>query len=210
MDEFGKLCEALHDAVITEIRHDVRHPRVTLLLGDGRRLECGKVVIFRSESYFNRLALSVNTLYIAVATLSRSTWLIDAALSRDLLLAIFEPGAMLHDGAVIIQRDRIAAAACFLPLSMNPVLTTKLGTRHRAAIGITEETDCLSMVVSEETGRISVAAFGEIELDVTLKRAGERIVEHFGRRKRPWRPSEETLRQAPQEPEDRSRREVQD
>ena len=82
MDEFGKLCEALHDAVITEIRHDVRHPRVTLLLGDGRRLECGKVVIFRSESYFNRLALSVNTLYIGVATISRSTWLIDAALSQ--------------------------------------------------------------------------------------------------------------------------------
>ena len=84
---------------------------------------------------------------------------LDAMVSRDLLLAIFHPGAALHDGAVIIQGDRIAAAACFLPLTTNPLLVTELGTRHRAAIGISEEADCIAVVVSEETAKISVATF---------------------------------------------------
>jgi diadenylate cyclase len=108
---------------------------------------------------------------------------LNAVLSRDLLLSIFQPGGALHDGAVILQGDRAAAAACFLPLSMNPLLARKLGTRHRAAIGITEEADCLALVVSEETGRVSVAAFGELESDVTLNRVAERIAQHFGRRR---------------------------
>jgi diadenylate cyclase len=109
---------------------------------------------------------------------------LNASLSRDLLLSIFQPGGALHDGAVIVQGDRIAAAACFLPLSMNPVIARKLGTRHRAAIGITEDADCLTLVASEETGRISVAAFGELESDVTLKRVEDRIARHFSRRRR--------------------------
>ncbi len=95
---------------------------------------------------------------------------LDAAVSRDLLCSIFHPGGALHDGAVIIQGDRITAAACFLPLTTNPLLITELGTRHRAALGITEESDCMAVVVSEETGRISIAAFSEIELDVSLER----------------------------------------
>ena len=95
---------------------------------------------------------------------------LDAAVSRDLLCSIFHPGGALHDGAVIIQGDRITAAACFLPLTTNPALLTELGTRHRAALGITEESDCMAVVVSEETGRISIAAFSEIELDVPLER----------------------------------------
>ena len=95
---------------------------------------------------------------------------LDAAISRDLLCSIFHPGGALHDGAVIIQGDRITAAACFLPLTTNPLLVTELGTRHRAALGITEESDCMAVVVSEETGRISIAAFSEIELDVSLER----------------------------------------
>ena len=87
----------------------------------------------------------------------------------------------MHDGAVIIQGDRIAAAACFLPLTMNPELLRYLGTRHRAAIGVTEETDCLSLIVSEETGRISIAQYGEIEYDVPL----ERVEEALTKRERP-------------------------
>jgi len=109
---------------------------------------------------------------------------LNANLSRDLLLSVFQPGGALHDGAVIVQGDHVAAAACFLPLSMNPIIARKLGTRHRAAIGITEDADCLALVVSEETGRISVAAFGELETDVTLKRVEERIAKHFGRKRR--------------------------
>jgi diadenylate cyclase len=92
-----------------------------------------------------------------------------AHLSYDLLATIFRPSAPLHDGAVIIQKDRIAAAACFLPLSMNPVLSTQLGTRHRAAIGITEETDAIAVVVSEETGTIGLAVGGRIERDLSVE-----------------------------------------
>jgi diadenylate cyclase len=76
---------------------------------------------------------------------------------------------------VIVQRDRIAAAACFLPLSMNPVLSTQLGTRHRAAIGITEETDAVAVIISEETGTISMAVAGSIERDLTVERLRERL-----------------------------------
>lgn len=121
---------------------------------------------------------------IGLRTFVESGVFLDAVVSRDLLLSIFQFGGALHDGAVIMQGDRVAAAACFLPLSTNPALFRKLGTRHRAAIGITEETDCLAVIVSEETGWISIAAFGEIELNVTTSRVSERLLEHFGRRGR--------------------------
>jgi diadenylate cyclase len=95
---------------------------------------------------------------------------LDAVISRDLLCSIFQPLGALHDGAAIVQGDRIAAAACFLPLTTNPALASNLGTRHRAAIGITEEADCIALVVSEETGRISMAVYGDIELSIPLER----------------------------------------
>jgi diadenylate cyclase len=117
---------------------------------------------------------------IGLRTFIESGVRLDSHISRDLLLSIFLPGTALHDGAVIVQKDRIAAAACFLPLSVNPAFSTKTGTRHRAAIGITEETDCLSIVVSEETGFISIAAFGDIESGVTIERVDVRIQQHFG------------------------------
>jgi diadenylate cyclase len=100
---------------------------------------------------------------------------LDAQLSYDLLATIFRPSAPLHDGAVIVQGDRIAAAACFLPLSMNPVLSTQLGTRHRAGIGVTEETDAIAVIVSEETGAISLALGGKIERDLTVEQLRERL-----------------------------------
>jgi diadenylate cyclase len=100
---------------------------------------------------------------------------LDARLSYDLLATLFRPSAPLHDGAVIVQRDRIAAAACFLPLSMNPVLSTQMGTRHRAGIGITEETDAIAVIVSEETGAISLAVSGNIERDLTVEELRARL-----------------------------------
>src|SRR5215470_12033218 len=114
---------------------------------------------------------------IGLRTFIESGVALDAHISRDLLLSIFQPGLPLHDGAVILQKDRIAAAACFLPLTVGPSL--KLGTRHRASIGITEETDCLSLVVSEETGRISIAAYGELMQGLELAEVEERINRHF-------------------------------
>src|SRR5438132_1181168 len=88
---------------------------------------------------------------------------LDARLTYDLLLSIFQPSSPLHDGAVIVQDDRVAAAACFLPLTVNPRLSKELGSRHRAAIGLTEENDSVGIVVSEETGSISLVADGDIE-----------------------------------------------
>ncbi len=117
---------------------------------------------------------------IGLRTFIESGVHLEARVSRDLLISIFQPGLPLHDGAVIVQKDRIAAAACFLPLTTNPQLSRKLGTRHRAAIGITEETDCLALVVSEETGRISVASFGELTQGLDIKDVVERINRHFG------------------------------
>jgi len=102
---------------------------------------------------------------------------LDAQVSYDLLATIFRPSAPLHDGAVIIQKDRISAAACFLPLSMNPVLSTQLGTRHRAGIGIKEETDAIAVIVSEETGQIRLAVSGNIERDMTADELRERLSE---------------------------------
>jgi diadenylate cyclase len=121
---------------------------------------------------------------IGLRTFIESGVRLESEVSRDLLLSIFYPGTPLHDGAVIVQKGRIAAAACFLPLSVNPLVTTKMGTRHRAGLGITEETDCLALIVSEETGAISIAAFGKIERDVMLDRVDERIFEHFGVKRR--------------------------
>ncbi len=92
---------------------------------------------------------------------------LDAALTYDLLVTIFRPGSPLHDGAVILQEGRVAAAACFLPLTVNPRLSRELGTRHRAAIGLTEENDAAAIFISEETGKISIALDGEIERGLT-------------------------------------------
>src|SRR5437867_6325077 len=92
---------------------------------------------------------------------------LDAVVSYDLVLSIFQPSSPLHDGAVIIQDDRVAAAACFLPLTVNPKLGKELGSRHRAAIGLTEENDSVAIVVSEETGNISIVSDGQIERGLT-------------------------------------------
>ena len=100
---------------------------------------------------------------------------LDAELTYDLLATIFQPGSPLHDGAVVIQEDRVAAAACFLPLTVNPRVGRELGTRHRAAIGLTEENDAVAVVVSEETGQISLALDGRIERGLTAERLRERL-----------------------------------
>jgi diadenylate cyclase len=141
----------------------------------------------RKEETIDELVLAATTLSAqktgALMVLEREMGLrsfietgigLDALLTYDLLISIFNPGTPLHDGAVVIQGDRVAAAACFLPLTVNPALSRQLGSRHRAAIGVTEDTDAIAVVVSEETGSISIVAGGRIErgLDgAQLKRA---------------------------------------
>jgi len=97
---------------------------------------------------------------------------LDARVSRELLLSIFHPSSPIHDGAAIIRGNRVAAAGCFLPITLTADLKKTLGTRHRAALGITEETDAVAIVVSEETGAISLAMNGRLneQLDMTTLR----------------------------------------
>jgi len=112
----------------------------------------GALVILQNEVGLNQ--------YIDVGTR------LDAQVSKELVTSIFLPGAPIHDGALIIQRGRITAAGCFLPLTTNPNVSKTLGTRHRAAIGLTEETDAVAIVVSEEDGMISLVREGKITRDV--------------------------------------------
>jgi diadenylate cyclase len=100
---------------------------------------------------------------------------LDATLTSDLLLSVFQPKSPLHDGAVIVQGDRVAAAACFLPLSVNPAISKDFGTRHRAAIGLTEDVDAAAIVVSEETGRITLALDGHVEVGLDADRLRARL-----------------------------------
>jgi len=100
---------------------------------------------------------------------------LDAAVSYDLITTIFQPSAPMHDGAIIIQEDRLAAAGCFLPLTVSSTFGRELGTRHRAAIGVTEESDAIAVVVSEERGEISVAFDGRIDRALTPERLRARL-----------------------------------
>jgi diadenylate cyclase len=173
-------------AMIVVFAAEIRHALAKL----GRRLTFARLSqVEASESYDDIVlaadlfsqnqtgALVVIEREIGLRTYIESGVRLDAALSYDLLATLFRPSAPLHDGAVIVQKDRIAAAACFLPLSMNPVLSTQLGTRHRAGIGITEETDAISVIVSEETGSISVAVAGQIERDLSVEQLRQRLSE---------------------------------
>src|SRR5512145_826374 len=108
---------------------------------------------------------------------------LDALVTYDLLATIFQPGSPLHDGAAIVQGDRIAAAACFLPLSVNPRLGRELGTRHRAALGLTEENDAVAIVVSEETGSISLVRDGRIERGMSPEALRTELRSLIGRRR---------------------------
>jgi len=117
---------------------------------------------------------------------------LDAVLTYDLIVSIFQLKSPLHDGAVIIQEDRVAAAACFLPLTVNPKLSKELGSRHRAAIGLTEENDSIAIVVSEETGSISIVVDGQIERSLSTEALRARLrslVLNKRRRQRQVRPA---------------------
>jgi len=116
----------------------------------GKRI--GALIVFEREVGLNE--------YIEVGTR------LDARVSRELVISIFMPTSPIHDGALILQKGRITAAGCFLPLTTNPSVSKTLGTRHRAAIGLTEETDAVVVVVSEEEGSISMVREGRITRDL--------------------------------------------
>ena len=164
------------------------------LAGLGRSLTPGRFLGSSDGAVFDDVVLAaeyfsanrVGALIVFERDVSLHTYIesgipLDAHLSYDLLLAIFKPQSPLHDGAVIIQGKRIAAAACFLPLSLNPALSTQVGTRHRAAMGITEESDAVVVLVSEQTGAISLANAGAMEFGLTISQLTERLASLFRR-----------------------------
>jgi len=104
---------------------------------------------------------------------------LDSAVSYDLLVTLFAPGTPLHDGAVIVSGERLAAASCFLPLTLKEGLSKRYGTRHRAALGITEETDALAIVVSEERGTVSLARQGELLDELDAKSLRDSLLREF-------------------------------
>ena len=163
----------------SEIRHGLARlgSRLTFSRASASQVEAYDDIVLAANLFSQNQtgALIVIEREIGLRTYIESGVPLDARLSYDLLATIFRPSAPLHDGAVIVQQERIAAAACFLPLSMNPVLSTQLGTRHRAAIGITEETDAIAVVVSEETGAISLAVGGNIERDIEVEQLRARL-----------------------------------
>ncbi len=140
------------------------------------------VVLAMNHFSQNRIgALVVLERDVGLRTYIESGIPLNATLTYDLLLAIFHPTSPLHDGAAIVQGGNIAAAACFLPLSLNPTISNQLGTRHRSAIGVTEESDAVVVVVSEQTGAIALSVGGAIELNLTVERLTERLASLFAR-----------------------------
>lgn len=113
---------------------------------------------------------------ISLAEYERTGITIDSAISSQLLINIFEHNTPLHDGAVIVRGNRVVAATCYLPLSDNMELSKQLGTRHRAGVGISEATDSLTIIVSEETGQVSVAEGGELSRGLNSKQLREILV----------------------------------
>ena len=177
-------------ALIVVFQTEIRHALARL----GRQLTFSRVSQANGSDTYDDIVLAANLFSqnqtgalivlereIGLRTYIESGVPLDAQLSYDLLATLFRPSAPLHDGAVIVQKDRISAAACFLPLSMNPLLSTQLGTRHRAGIGITEETDAISVIVSEETGSIGLAVAGTIERDLTVEQLRDRLSVLMGR-----------------------------
>lgn len=168
-------------AALTHIGKTLRNP-VTLR----ERVEAAR------QNNFDEVVLAATTLASrkigALVVLEREIGLqnlidagvkLDAELTYDLLVTIFDPHTPLHDGAVIVRGDRIAAAGCFLPLTLNPRLSKELGTRHRAAIGITEDGDAVAVVVSEETGTISFVSGGQITRNLDAARLRESLRRAF-------------------------------
>jgi diadenylate cyclase len=108
---------------------------------------------------------------------------LDARVSREVLMSIFHPTSPIHDGAVVIRGNRVVAAGCFLPIALTPVISKDLGTRHRAALGLTEETDSVVIIVSEETGGISMSLGGGLETLLDMGTLRDKLTEIFTTKK---------------------------
>lgn len=138
---------------------------ITNALDYMRKSRIGGLIVIEREISLNDYVEKSKTLY--------------ADISAELLISIFFPRNPLHDGGVIIQGNRITSAGAIFPISLNSKINKKLGTRHRAAVGISEESDCISIVVSEETGKISIAINGILNYNLSLDDARMILIEEL-------------------------------
>ncbi len=177
---------------IVEFQPEIR--RVIVHLGDapifGRFLKRESKTMQRLLRSVARLSKDRIGALIAIeregslASLAETGITIDAELNSYLIESIFYPGTALHDGAIVVREDRIVAASCLLPLSQNPDVDKRLGTRHRAGLGLSEETDALAIVVSEETGKVSAMLGGKLMFDLSLEQLERTIEDALGLRRR--------------------------
>ncbi len=175
--------------LVVIFQHDIRRAIVTMRrnrLGDVSSRDDAHEVIDELASAAQALAQKkIGALIVIEREMSLANFIavgteIDAKVTSELLTSIFLPYSPIHDGAVIIQKGKLTKAGCFLPLTQNPSVSKSLGTRHRAAIGLTEVVDAVVLVVSEETGKISVVVGGRITRDLepaVLRKVMKRLIE---------------------------------
>lgn len=178
-------------AIIVLFQPEIR--RALAHMGEAQFLTFTKAEELKSLEEIVRAAVSMANRKIgALIVIERDTSLkdfievgvpLDAKVSKELLVSIFLPASPIHDGAVIIQGNRIAAAGCFLPITLSAELSKSMGTRHRAGIGLTEETDAVAIIVSEETGFISLCMDGKLETKLDMGTLRDLMTEIFSSKK---------------------------
>ncbi len=178
-------------AIIVLFQPEIR--RALAHIGEAQFLTFTKAEELKSLEEIVRASISLANRKIgALIVIERDTSLkdfievgtpLDAKVSRELLASIFHPTSPIHDGAVIIKGNRIAAAGCFLPITLSSELSKSLGTRHRAGIGLTEETDAIAIIVSEETGFISMAMDGKLETKLDMGTMRDLLTDVFSSQK---------------------------
>ena len=185
---FGNFLSSIIIVIIVLFRNEIR--RALIEVGKNpfavaqNKLERVNLVEETSKAVFELASKKIGAIIVFERNVFLGDYLkigvkLDSIVSKELLMSIFTPPSPLHDGAVIIQKGRIAAASCYLPLSTEDNISKKLGTRHRAAIGLSELTDAFSVVVSEETGKVSIIRSKKISGDDTIEDLRNGLLKHL-------------------------------
>jgi len=155
----------------SDIRRALTQFGTAPLFGGADRIERGQVLEEITKAVVSLATRRIGGLIVLEREVGLNEYIevgtrLDARVTRELLESVFIPHSPMHDGALVIQKGRVAAARCFLPLSVDPNLSQAFGTRHRAAVGLTEETDAVAVVISEERGKISLVVEGKVIQDL--------------------------------------------
>jgi uncharacterized protein (TIGR00159 family) len=169
----------------SDIRRALTQVGRTPLFGIADRIERGQALEEITKAVVSLAGKRVGALIVLEREVGLNDYIevgtaLDARVSRELVESVFLPHSPIHDGALVIQKGRVAAARCFLPLSVDMDLSKELGTRHRAAVGLTEETDAVAIVVSEEQGKISFVVDSKVSHDLDGPQVRAALKQHLG------------------------------